>query len=214
MSTRPKIVFLKAGARQAPGGGIGIDDYATGFEGTLMDGWTQVSSGATIATSSLYKKYGLQSLRILCPTLASYGYLYRGIHATNSGLVKVLCCVYVDSYLGTTSNDYQYALAYISGTGWVNAGWLIRATDLIIYHQNVSDTLLATPLAEDTWYELLCEMDFANLKTRFYIDNALVKQYSEAAMTAPDRYLFGDGSATVMRGDFYWDSMIIGRAAG
>jgi len=219
MSTRPKILFLKAPAAAAAAG-VEVDDAMTGFEDLNLTGYfSATGEGGTISVSQTYKKYGLNSVRILTTTAAMYAYLRRGPFSVNTtfrrGVHRLQAYVYIVTYYGTTANDGQDVYSRNDANAKNVLYFALRATGVYFFYNGTAlPGQIASALSTGTWHKLLAEFDYDTTLVKCWIDDVLIGSWTPTGtLYAPDYFYFGDVSATILRGDFYWDTCMIGRKA-
>ena len=214
MSTRPKILFLKAPAAAASG--VEVDDATTGFEDTLLTNYYQATGGGgTNSVSQTYKKYGLNSARTLTTTAAMYAYLRRGPFQLIAGVQRLQAYVYIVTYYGTTANDGQDVYSRSTTYNFNVLYFALRATGVYFFYNGTAlPGQIASALSTGTWHKLLAEFDYATPLVKCWIDDVLIGSWTPTGtLYSPDYFYFGDVSSTILRGDFYWDACMIGRKA-
>jgi len=191
--------------------GLLIDDVFTGFEGPDLKNWnsstTYVSPFSIITTDSYHGKHCLQ---IDSPNLTGDAVVWRTWKGWSTGKQRMLAYVKVITYYGTTANDYQKMTANDYSEDKDCMAFLISAVDVKIIHHNTTVQVLTTPLEIGVWHKLEAEIDFGAKRTRFWIDDVLVGDYTDVTLYEPDWLRIGDMSQSVSRGKFYWDTILYG----
>jgi len=191
--------------------GLLIDDIITGFEGAAITGWTSVVGQYTTITLIKTDGYfGAHCVQIDVPTFVAGAQMYRATTNTNTGKYHMLAYVKVITYYGTTENDWQTLSAADFNSTVTSFAFRISATDVKVIHHNTIVQVLTTPLEVGVWHKLDAECDFDAKRTRFWIDDVLVGDYTDTTLVIPSWLHIGTVSSSVGRGKFYWDTILYG----
>lgn len=191
-----------------------ITTYLSDTFESFSTGWTVAGNPANPLKSGEQKHGDSFSAVVNCTLVANYAYGYKAVSSTPKSDYRISLWVYPSSTVNAIS--IQLGGGYNTTTSTYNFKFALNCSGGQFYLQNsVTDGAPGTwenveTMTNNTWHQIEAYFVKSTTKIRYYIDN--VKQggdWNSLNNVFPERFYFGDTSASVFMGKFWIDDLVI-----